>query len=84
MKLATILSNFFQSTISPDNFTCSCMFLIILPHAHFADRSIFIVQKNIATFFYHIIFSLLDNAHRNTMVHTINEGNLSLENVVSK
>ena len=38
------------------------MYVIIIPHAHFADRSIFIVQKkNIATFFL-IIFLLLDNA----------------------
>ena len=82
MKLVSIL--FSQTSTSLDNFTCSCMFLIILPHAHFADRSIFIVQKKYRDFFSHIIFSLLDNAHCNTMVHTINEGNLSLENVVSK
>ena len=59
------------------------MYVIIIPHAHFADRSIFIVQKKIIATFFLIIFLLLDNA-RDIMVHTINEGNLSLENVVSK
>ena len=40
----------------------------------------FYCAKKSPLFSYHIIFLLLDNAH-DIMVHTINEGNLSLENV---
>ena len=58
------------------------MYVIIIPHAHFADRSIFIVQKKISRLFFLSYFCCSTMlASRDIMVHTINEGNLSLENV---